>query len=100
MNPSARTVSKPIIALIAGIGLVPALALAQMTDTTQTPNAAKEGIRKTLALEIGAGRGDLSMPGSSIYLIKRDPFRSIRRGRQLFQRKFTMAQGFGPRTDD
>ena len=29
-----------------------------------------------------------------------DPFRSIRRGRNLFQRKFTVAQGFGPRTGD
>ena len=31
---------------------------------------------------------------------QRDPFRSIRRGRQLFQRKFTVAQGLGPRTND
>jgi hypothetical protein len=37
------------------------------------------------------------MPGSAVYLIKRDPARSIRRGRQLFQRKFTADQGFGPR---
>jgi hypothetical protein len=32
--------------------------------------------------------------------IQRDPFRAIRRGRQLFQRKFTVAQGFGPRLGD
>ncbi len=38
-------------------------------------------------------------PGSSIYLIRRDPARSIRRGRQLFQRKFTRSQGLGPRVD-
>src|SRR5262249_43210332 len=30
----------------------------------------------------------------------RDPFRSIRRGRQLFQRKFTQAQGVGPNEND
>ena len=35
-------------------------------------------------------------PDSSLYIIARDPFRSIRRGRQLFQRKFTRAQGVGP----
>jgi mono/diheme cytochrome c family protein len=40
------------------------------------------------------------MPNSSIYIINRDPFRSIRRGRQLFQRKFTQAQGQGPNEGD
>jgi mono/diheme cytochrome c family protein len=39
-------------------------------------------------------------PGSSLYIINRDPFRSIRRGRQLFQRKFTQAQGQGPNDGD
>jgi hypothetical protein len=39
-------------------------------------------------------------PDSSAYIIARDPARSIRRGRQLFQRKFTLGQGFGPRTQD
>ena len=48
----------------------------------------------------GAGQGDLTTPDSSIFIIKRDPFRSIRRGRQIFQRKFTVAQGFAPRTND
>ena len=33
-------------------------------------------------------------------LIARDPFRAIVRGRQLFQRKFTQAQGVSPRTGD
>jgi hypothetical protein len=37
---------------------------------------------------------------SSAYLIARDPARAIRRGRQIFQRKFTFAQGNGPLTDD
>jgi mono/diheme cytochrome c family protein len=40
------------------------------------------------------------MPGSSIFIIKRDPFRSVRRGRQLFQRKFTRLQGQGPNEQD
>lgn len=39
-------------------------------------------------------------PGSSIHIINRDPFRSIRRGRQLFQRKFTRVQGQGPNSGD
>ena len=39
-------------------------------------------------------------PNSSLFIIARDPFRAIRRGRQLFQRKFTVAQGFGPRVND
>jgi hypothetical protein len=73
---------------------------AQMTDVTQTPNRENEGVHKSLTEQIGAGRGDVMTPGSSLYIINRDPFRSIRRGRQLFQRKFTIAQGAGPRTRD
>ena len=75
-------------------------AVAQLIDRTQAPNAANEGIVKSYADEIGAGRGDALTPGSSQFIIERDPFRSIRRGRQLFQRKFTVAQGLGPRVGD
>jgi mono/diheme cytochrome c family protein len=84
------------------IGLVclAATAQAQLNDQTQTPNVVGAGIAKSLAQEIGAGRGDIFTPDASRFLIARDPFRSIRRGRQLFQRKFTIAQGLGPRTDD
>jgi hypothetical protein len=74
------------------------LASAQLTDTTQTtPNVPGGAIAKSLEEQIGTGRGDEHTPGSAIYLIKRDPARSIRRGRQLFQRKFTTNQGLGPR---
>ena len=69
---------------------------AQLVDHTTAPNAAGEGIQKSLADEIGAGRGDWQTPGSSSFIIARDPFRAIRRGRQLFQRKFTRLQGHGP----
>ena len=72
----------------------------QETDVTQAPNAANAGIKKSLQQQIGAGRGNPHSPGSSAYLIARDPFRAIARGRQLFQRKFTEAQGNGPRTGD
>ena len=75
-------------------------ASAQLTDITQTPNAANAGIKKSMLDEVGTGRGTSALPGSSLYLIQRDPFRAIARGRQLFQRKFTMQQGLGPRTND
>ena len=51
-------------------------------------------------IRAGVGRGDILTPDSSSFLIARDPFRAIVRGRQLFQRKFTQAQGVGPRTND
>ena len=73
---------------------------AQLTDQTQTPNIERAGIFKSLQEQIGAGVGNSMTPGSSTFIIMRDPARSIRRGRQLFQRKFTDAQGFGPRTHD
>jgi mono/diheme cytochrome c family protein len=69
---------------------------AQLVDRTLAPNAANEGIAKSLVDQIGAGRGDSFTPGSSSFIITRDPFRAIRRGRQLFQRKFTRANGQGP----
>src|SRR5215813_1018605 len=73
---------------------------AQMIDNTQATSTANAGINKSLTDEIGAGRSNVLTPGSSIYLINRDPYRSIRRGRQLFQRKFTQAQGQGPNEGD
>ena len=73
-------------------------AQAQLTDQTQTPNAAGRGIALSLEEQIGVGQGDVTTPDSSLYIIKRDPARAVRRGRQLFQRKFTRAQGQGPRT--
>ena len=75
-------------------------AYAQLTDATQTrPGVPGGAIGKSLQQQIGAGRGDEFTPGSSLYLIARDPARAIRRGRQLFQRKFTFEQGQGPRVD-
>src|SRR5213593_3114921 len=75
-------------------------ASAQLTDRTQAPNTARAGIVKLLQDEIGAGRGDANTWGSSRFIIQRDPFRSIRRGRQLFQRKFTRLQGQGANERD
>src|SRR5262245_51468471 len=81
------------------------LAQAQLIDRTQQPNTANDGIAKSLAQQIGPivpspGHGSMTTPDSSLFIISRDPFRSVRRGRQLFQRKFTITQGVGPRLDD
>jgi hypothetical protein len=73
---------------------------AQMPDRTQNPNVANFGIAKSLIQEIGAGRGNSTTPDSSAFIIARDPFRAIRRGRQLFQRKFLRIQGQGPLVND
>jgi mono/diheme cytochrome c family protein len=78
----------------------PTLADAQLIDRTTTPNTANEGIARSLADQIGTGRGDLMTPDSSLFIIGRDPFRAIRRGRQLFQRKFNRDQGQGPLVSD
>ena len=72
----------------------------QLVDQTKAPNPAKEGISKSLSEEIGAGRGDWNTPNSSSFVIARDPFRAIRRGRQLFQRKFQRLDGSGPYNRD
>jgi len=88
----------PIATIVCAMSL--ATVQAQMIDNTQATNTAGAGINKSLTDEIGAGRGNILMPNSSLFIIKRDPFRSIRRGRQLFQRKFTRAQGQGPNEGD
>lgn len=95
----SSSLTKRLLAAV-GLLLLGASAQAQLTDQTQTPNLEGAGIFKSLDQQIGAGVGDLLTPGSSTYIIARDPARAIRRGRQLFQRKFTLSQGFGPRTHD
>jgi hypothetical protein len=83
---------------------VPAMAgapvLAQLIDRTLAPNRSGDGIALSLEEQVGPGRGDWFIPDSSSYIINRDPFRAIRRGRQLFQRKFQVVRGFGPLTGD
>lgn len=80
--------------------VLPLAAQAQLVDITQaTPYVPGGGIGKSLADEIGAGRGDEFTEWSSEYLSARDPVRAIRRGRQVFQRKFTLDQGMGPRVN-
>ena len=85
-----------LLTLLAGaVWLAANPVLSQSIDRTQNPNIANAGIAKSLTQEIGAGRGDLQTPDSSSFILARDPFRAIRRGRQLFQRKFLRSQGQG-----
>jgi len=102
--PTPRKPSRSLLAAAAcAVALAPVLASGvvrcQLIDRTTLPNAAGEGINKSLAEEVGAGRGDRSTPDSSAFVIARDPFRAIRRGRQLFQRKFSQREGLGPVVD-
>src|ERR1700724_135100 len=95
-----RTHCLKIGSLVAALVFFAPLLRAQLIDNNQAPNTAKAGINKSLANEIGPGRGDLMTPNSSLFIINRDPFRSVRRGRQIFQRKFIRAQGQGPSNSD
>lgn len=107
MSKSSRS-SKPvklkvlIVLIFLGVVVywVGPVSYAQLIDRTKNPNAINAGIAKSLSQQVGAGRGDMLTPDSSMFIIKRDPFRSIRRGRQLFQRKFLRTQGAGPIADD
>jgi len=95
-------VSVIFVSLITGVALVWGLPSthAQLPDKTVTPNTADVGINKSILQQAGTGRGNVMTPDSSMFIIGRDPFRAIRRGRQLFQRKYTRLQGFGPLAGD
>lgn len=80
--------------------LVTATALAQLPDRTRNPNTANEGIAKSFTEQIGGGRGSQNTPNTSRFIIARDPFRAVRRGRQIFQRKFLRSEGQGPITGE
>ena len=105
MLQTTRGLALILCAVCAGILLMPAgsahaqLVDCQASDQNGNLNAPGGCIAKTLEEQVGAGHGDVDTPGSAVYLIKRDPARSVRRGRQLFQRKFSAAQGQGPRVN-
>lgn len=72
---------------------------AQLIDRNRAPNTASEGIARPLIgipypSQIGDGRTGAD-PNASLNVIAFDPFRAIRRGRQLFQRKFSRGEGQG-----
>lgn len=85
MRPSFLVRAASLLALSL---LIPLTADAQLVDRTRAPHTENNAaVQKSLAQQIGAGRATDTTPNSSLFLIRRDPFRSIRRGRQLFQRK-------------
>jgi len=92
---SERKTVKKIAVGVAMAALFSVEVYGQLVDKHRMPNAANEGINKTLTDEIGAGRGYETMADSSMFIIKRDPYRAVRRGRQIFQRKFIRAEGQG-----
>jgi Di-haem oxidoreductase, putative peroxidase len=76
----------------------------QLVDQNKAPNTATEGIFRPLTsgsypTQIGDGRWGTD-PNSSSNVIAFDPFRAIRRGRQLFQRKFARVEGQGTALGD
>ena len=100
MNINKRTKVVGILIWAAALAVLSVPAVAQLIDKTKAPNNSNDGIHKSLSEQIGTGRGDYMIPYSSMFVINRDPFRAIRRGRQLFQRKFTRAEGNGPNIGD
>jgi mono/diheme cytochrome c family protein len=95
---------KPVLVCAGVLLLAASTRLAgQLVDKNKAPNAAGEGIARPLIVgdtpQIGDGRNGAS-PNASLNVISRDPFRAIRRGRQLFQRKFGLQDGFGPGLGD
>jgi hypothetical protein len=97
---AAITLTRTHLLIVTVLTIAAVPAVAQLIDRNKAPNLANEGIKKTLAQEIGAGRGDVMTPDSSMFIIRRDPFRSIRRGRELFQRKMSRSEGVGPIVGD
>ena len=72
----------------------------QLVDKNRAPNTSDDGISRPLIggphpSQIGDGRSGADW-NTSRNVIALDPFRAIRRGRQMFQRKFTRLEGQGP----
>jgi hypothetical protein len=101
MNIRIRRVLFSICGVVA-LGSAPGGAHAQLNDCGLINRAglidAPGGcIAKSFGQQLGPGQGNETTAWSSSYLIRRDPARAIRRGRQLFQRKFSLYEGLGPR---
>src|SRR6185436_3215982 len=96
----SRTMTPTLWAFLLASATLATTASAQLVDRTRAPNTANAGIAKSFSQQIGVGRGNTTTANSSAFIIARDPFRAIRRGRQIFQRKFTLDQGAGPITND
>lgn len=91
MGHSSHALAIGVFIAVGGV-----FATAQLIDRTTAINTSGDGIALSLTQQIGPGRGDWFLEDSSSFIIHRDPFRAIRRGRQLFQRKFPLSGGQGP----
>jgi hypothetical protein len=96
----SRTMTPTLWAFILASATIGGTASAQLLDRNRAPNPGNFGIAKSFAQQVGAGRGTITTPDSSAFIIARDPARAVRRGRQIFQRKFSLEQGLGPITGD
>ena len=69
----------------------------QLVDKTLSPNAANEGIAKSLAQQIGAGSGDIFAVDSSACMIARDAAANYSnanlRSNRAWDRAFRTAKG-------
>jgi Di-haem oxidoreductase, putative peroxidase len=95
-------------AVLCCVGLLVLVSVARMSgqlvDRNKASNMAGEGVSLSLTggtypTQIGDGRWAAD-PNGSLNVIALDPFRAIRRGRQLFQRKFSRLEGQGGGTGD
>ena len=102
---SAKRASRWFILLVGVFAVwLSSTLLAQLVDNNKAPNAANGGINRALVngsypTEVGDGRLG-SDQNTSLNVIRFDPFRAIRRGRQLFERKFSRIEGQGPLSND
>jgi hypothetical protein len=100
---SRKTASTVLCVLMFGSAWWAAPLSGQLIDQNNAPNSANEGIKRPLLgsypSQIGDGRSGTDWNASTNIIIY-DPFRAIRRGRQLFQRKFNRLEGVGPITGD
>ena len=92
--------SRTFCSAVLAMQLVAVASWAQLTDRTQAPNMPRPESPSLCKMRQGRARRSANSWNSSIFIIQRDPFRSIRRGRQLFQRKFTRLQGQGANEGD
>src|SRR6185436_17166962 len=99
MNTKLRT---RVLCASAVVGILTSAAgaSAQEVDQVSAPNQVNVGAAKGIVHQIGDGPGNANTFPTARYIIALDPARAIRRGRNLFQRKFKHSEGQGPRTND
>ncbi|MDX6272439.1 MAG: hypothetical protein QOD28_3662, partial [Acidobacteriota bacterium] len=64
----AQILSGLLLACLGGVAWLAPTGHAQLPDKTKTPNTAGAGINKSLAQQMGAGRGNMTTPDSSAFI--------------------------------